>query len=178
MSSACVPQFRAIRKAFEASLLNPAGLESHEPMLRQCAEHFVAALAKHAHSGQPVDMARAFDAVTMDGVGFAAFGIDLHCMDALISADTTADKDTSGWLSKPGTPEFGRGLGRALHMTRYFFNPAVSTKWKLPVRGLPLMLGSCLAFRLALRISTRDSPRIPPQGHSLVVLRPGSCCSL
>ncbi len=111
--------------------MSPASLKAHEPMLQQCVERLVARLARSADSGEPVDMASAFSDMTMEAIGFAAFGVNLHCQDN-INADSV-DLTGSDWVNKPGTVEFGPGLTAAARTVFETMIPAQGSPWKLPV---------------------------------------------
>ncbi len=113
------------------AIMYPAGLQAHEPMLQQCVERLVARLARSADSGEPVDMASTLSDMTMEAIGFAAFGVNLHCQD--ITDTRSMDISGNDWLTKPGTPEFGRGLTNGARAVFRSGNPAGASKWYLPV---------------------------------------------
>ncbi len=123
------------------AVLSPASLAAHEPMLRDCTERLIARLGRSADSGEPVDMVGALSDMTMLAIGFAAFGVDLHCTDEPSLQGNSAgsaklhggDVASSDWLKKPGTVEFGRGLTAAARAVFRTADAARGSLWKLPV---------------------------------------------
>ncbi len=152
-------QYRAVRKAYELAVLTPASLSAHEPMLQQCISQLVARLARAADSGEPVDMVPSFSDLTMQAIGFVAFGVDLHCLDTsaagqgldkggkLQPSDSSAagqvanSESDNDWLSKPGSPEFGRGLAASARAIFRLSDPGRGSKWKMPVSRNPASAG-------------------------------------
>ncbi len=54
----------------------PAALAQHAPMLAECATRLTAVLGDYAQSGAPLNAVRVMAAMTLDAIGYAAFGLD------------------------------------------------------------------------------------------------------
>ncbi len=115
-------QWRAARKAFESALIHPKSLQAQAPYVAQCADGMCALVQRHAGSGEPVDVLPLVYAMTLDAVGFAAFGLDLGGTSTL-GAEGRQSGEAPAWDAAPppdgwwedhppGSPEFARCLVR------------------------------------------------------------------
>ncbi len=158
--------------------MTPASLQTSEPMMQQCVERLITRLVRSADSGEPVDMRLALADMTLEAIGFAAFGIDLHCQDGYESITAAGAGDdgiskSKEWLSKPGSREFGREVTKVARVVLKVADPAVGSAWKLPVSVFEFEMHGCC------HEPTRPKPR-PRAKHAcmcsvlLVLCRPSS----
>ncbi|MEW5298014.1 MAG: hypothetical protein WDW36_001178 [Sanguina aurantia] len=70
--------WRSARKGFDTSLLIPASLAQHAPIMDRCVMQLVTKLKGVASSGETVNMWRELGDMTLEVVGECAYGIDFH----------------------------------------------------------------------------------------------------
>lgn len=76
-------QFKIFRKAFDSTVLNPTSLQMHSAMLQEEVQRLSQVLGHAANTGQCMDITGPMADLSMDAIGYAAFGMDLGCLSRL-----------------------------------------------------------------------------------------------
>jgi hypothetical protein len=193
------PPWRRARRAFEAAVMHPAALRAQAPLMAKPMGQLVSRLDRYAGSGEPVDVLPLVYALTMDAVGYAAFGVDLHATAedgpngvgsysaaAASAGGGGAGKGNAGWwVQHPvGSVEFGRQLVDVAVSVMKSMAVTEASAYTLMVRMFTGVVSStCLAlFSSSCIMQSADLVKtapwyemhMPPRHH----LHPhSSCCS-
>ncbi len=121
--------------------MHPKSLQAQAPFMAQCVERMCALVQRHAGSGEPVDVLPLVYAMTLDGVGFAAFGLDLGATGTLADVqqcDGVATVKVPGGAG-PGGGKGGKG-GEARSLEA---GPPPAGWWEAHALGSP-EFGRCM----------------------------------
>ncbi len=94
--------------------MSPVSLEGHEPYLLKSISRMLARVDRAAASGEPLNMVVHLANMTLDSVGFAAFGVDLHCQDLTPEREADLQRALSRSASMLRSGSLQRSLSRAL----------------------------------------------------------------
>ncbi len=138
--------------------MSPVSLAGHEPTVQEAIARLITRLDRAAASGQAIDMLMYLNDMATDSIGFAAFGIDLHCQELTPERAVTLKRALTRSSTLTRSNSLRLSLPRAFSLTGSMRRDNVASPRQISDSAESPRSRNCV------RLVSQDSVRVKPLG--------------